>query len=186
VRTEGRLAPGMQRAAGMPPRHAAALVLLFPAADGEAHIVLTVRPGGTHVHAGQVALPGGKREPADLFPEGTALREAREEVGLDVDAAGVTTMGVLETVDVRVSGFLMVPVLAVAARAPVLVADAHEVAELLTVPVSHFLPGAPIEMVEEEREGWSLRYGAFPVSGHRVWGATGRVLGQLGAVLAAD
>jgi len=57
---------------------------------------------------------------------------------------------------------------------------------LLTVPVRHFLPGAPIEIVEEERDGWILRYGAFAVSGHRVWGATGRVLGQLGAVLAAD
>ena len=56
---------------------------------------------------------------------------------------------------------------------PALVADAREVAELLTVPVSHFLPGAPIEMVEEERDGWSLRYGAFPVAGHHVWGATG-------------
>jgi hypothetical protein len=79
----------------------------------------------------------------------------------------------------------MVPVLAVAARTPALVADEREVARLLTVPVSHFLPGAPIEMVEEERDGWSLRYGAFPVSGHHVWGATGRVLGQLGAVLAS-
>lgn len=186
VLTEGRLAPGMQRDTSRPPRHAAALVLLFPAADGEAYVVLTVRPGGTHVHAGQVALPGGKREAADIFPEGTALREAHEEVGLDVDAAGVTTVGVLETVDVRVSGFLMVPVLAVAVRAPALVADKREVAELLTVPVSHFLPGAPIELVEEIRDGWSLRYGAFPVSGHRVWGATGRVLGQLGAVLGAD
>jgi len=185
VLAEGRLPSGTRRAMREAPRHAAALVLLFPSAEREAHIVLTVRPGGTHVHAGQVALPGGKREAGDTFPAGTALREANEEVGLDVEAAGVITLGVLETVDVRVSGFLMVPVLAVATSAPVLVADTREVARVLTVPVRHFLPGAPIEMVEEERDGWWLRYGAFPVSGYRVWGATGRVLGQLGAVLAA-
>ena len=92
-----------------------------------------------------MALPGGKREDGDAFPEGTALREACEEVGLDADAAGVTTMGVLETVDVRVSGFMMVPVLAVAEREPHFIADDREVAQILTVPVRHFLPDAPVE-----------------------------------------
>jgi len=182
----GRLPEGVRRTMDGPSRDAAALVLLYPDDDGDASIVLMVRPGGDHVHAGQVALPGGKREDGDVFPEGTALREAREEVGLDADAAGVTTLGVLETVDVRVSGFMMVPVLAVAERAPRLVADEREVAQLLTVPVHHFLPDAPVEVIEEDRDGWRLRYGAYPVAGHRVWGATGRVLGQLGAVLGQD
>jgi 8-oxo-dGTP pyrophosphatase MutT (NUDIX family) len=182
----GRIPAGMRRTMEGPARDAAALILLFPDADGEAMIVLTVRPGGDHVHAGQVALPGGKREDNDQFPQGTALREAHEEVGLDATAAGVMTLGVLETIDVRVSGFMMVPVLAVAERAPQLVADQREVAKLLTVPVRHFLPNAPVEVVEEQRDGWRLRYGAYPVAGHRVWGATGRALGQLGAVLGAE
>lgn len=181
----GPLPRGARRLAHGPARDAAALALLYPDASGEARIVLMVRPGGDHIHAGQVALPGGAREEGDRFPEGTALREAREEVGLDAQAAGVTTLGVLETVDVRVSGYLLVPVLAVARREPRLVADEREVAAILTVPVRHFLPGACVEVVEEERDGWRLRYGAFPVQGYRIWGATGRVLGQLGAVLAA-
>lgn len=180
---EGRLPPGARRSRDGVVRDAAALALLYPDAQGEAHIVLQVRPSGDHIHAGQVALPGGKREPHDHFPEGTALREATEEVGLDVDAAGVTTMGVLETVDVRVSGFWMVPVLAVAQHTPTFVADEVETAEVLTVPVRHFLPDAPVEIVEEDREGWLLRYGCYPVAGHRVWGATGRAIAQLGAVL---
>jgi 8-oxo-dGTP pyrophosphatase MutT (NUDIX family) len=186
ILSRGRLPKGMPRGLDGPTRDAAALVLLYPDVDGEAHIVLMVRPGGDHVHAGQVALPGGKREDHDAFPEGTALREAGEEVGLDPAAAGVTTLGVLETVDVRVSGFMMVPVLAVAEREPQLRADAREVAQLLTVPVRHFLPDAPVEMVEEDRDGWRLRYGAYPVAGYRVWGATGRALGQLGAVLGSE
>jgi hypothetical protein len=84
---------------------------------------------------------------------------------------------------VRVSVFLLVPVLPISAREPVLTADAHEVAAILRVPVRHFLPSAPIEVVEAERDGWRLRYGAFTVDGYRIWGATGRVLAQLGAVL---
>ena len=178
--------PGARRGRDGPVRDAAALALLYPDPSGEAHIVLQVRPSGDHIHAGQVALPGGKREPGDEFPEGTALREAAEEVGLDVAAAGVTTMGVLETVDVRVSGFWLVPVLAVAERTPVFTADEVETAAILTVPVRHFLPDAPVEIVEEDRDGWILRYGCYPVAGHRVWGATGRAVAQLGAVLGLD
>ncbi len=176
----------LRRTLAGPVREAAALVLLYPAPTGEAHIVLMVRPDDDHAHAGQVALPGGKREAGDRFPDGTALREAAEEVGLDPVAAGVQVLGRLDTVDIRVSGFLMVPVLAVAEREPRFEADPREVAAILTVPVRHFLPGAPVEVVEEERDGWSLRYGAYRVQGHRVWGATGRALGQLGAVLGTD
>ncbi len=81
---------------------------------------------------------------------------------------------------------MLVPVLAIAERKPNLEADEREVAELLTVPVRHFLPDAPVEMVEEDRGGWLLRYGAYPVAGHRVWGATGRALSQLGAVMGPE
>lgn len=186
ILSAGPLPEGIQRDMAGPARDAAALMLIYPDARGEARIVLTVRPGGSHVHAGQVALPGGKREPGDAFPEGTALREAREEVGLDVGAAEVSALGVLDVIDVRVSGFMMVPVVAVAQREPTLVADEREVALMLGVPVRHFLPDAPVEVVEEERAGWHLRYGAYPVAGHHVWGATGRALGQLGAVLGTD
>jgi 8-oxo-dGTP pyrophosphatase MutT (NUDIX family) len=173
----------VRRARSGATRDAAALVLLYPDAAGEAHLVLTERPAGGGAHAGQVSLPGGKREPADDFPVGTALREAAEEIGLDPVAAEVRAVGVLETVDVRVSGFMLVPVLAVAAVEPALRRDPVEVAAILRVPVRHFLPQAPIEIVEDERDGWRLRYGAFPVGEHRIWGATARILGQLGAVL---
>ncbi len=182
----GTRPPWAQPDPGAGVRDAAALALLYPDATGEAHIVLQVRPGGDHIHAGQVALPGGKREPADDFPAGTALREAAEEVGLDSEAAGVRVMGVLEAVDVRVSGFWLVPVLAVAERTPAFTADDVETAEILSVPVRRFLPDAPVETVDEERGGWILRYGYYPVDGHRVWGATGRALAQLGAVLGPE
>lgn len=164
-------------------RDAAALVLLYPDVSGEAYLVLTERPPGTHRHAGQVSFPGGKRDPGDDFPVGTALREAAEEVGLDTGRDPVALLGTLDVVDVRVSGFLLVPVIAVAAREPAMTPDPREVARILRVPVRHFLPTAPIEVVEAERDGWRLRYGAFPVGEHRIWGATGRILGQLGAVL---
>lgn len=173
----------VRESAGASPRDAAVLVLIYPASDGAAHLVLMERPSGDLRHAGQISFPGGAMDPGDDFPIGTALREAAEEVGLDPEAAGVRILGVLDSVDVRVSGFALVPVLAVAEREPALVADEREVASILLAPLRHFLPDAPIEIVEAQRDGWRLRYGAYVVGDHQIWGATARVLGQLGAVL---
>jgi hypothetical protein len=75
------------------------------------------------------------------------------------------------------------PVLAVADRRPALVASPSEVARILEPPLAAFLPGADIEIVERTIRDWPLRYGAYVIDGLRVWGATARVLGQLGAIL---
>ena len=165
-------------------RDAAGLVLLFPDAGAKARVVLIRRPAGDYRHAGEVSLPGGAIEQDDAGPEAAALREAAEEVGLDARAAGVRLAGRLDPVEILVSGFRLLPVLALAERAPALRPDRREVERILELHVDHFLPGAPIEVVEAIRQGWRLRYGEFPAGGAHVWGATARVLGQLGAVLA--
>jgi 8-oxo-dGTP pyrophosphatase MutT (NUDIX family) len=165
------------------PRRAAALVLLYPDEDGEARLVLIERTDDGGAHARQVALPGGSVEPGDRDTVAAALREAAEEVGLDAAIAGVEVLGRLETIDVAASGFTIEPVVAVAASAPALVADPVEVAAILTPPLAAFLPGASIVEVEEVVHGWPLRYGGYPYAGRVVWGATARILGQLGAVI---
>ena len=161
-------------------------MLLYPGEDGEALIPLTERPSGDMRHPGEVSLPGGAVAEADESNARAAVREAAEEVGLGPARAGLEIVGELPAVDVRVSGFRLVPVLAFAARLPELRADPREVAAIVHAPLAAFLPDAPIEQVEEERGGVFLRYGAFPVGGYRVWGATARVLGQLGALVAAS
>lgn len=182
----GALPDWMRRTAGSAPRDAAGLVLLVPGPDDAARVILTVRSGGDMRHPGQISLPGGAAEAADDFPVGTALREAAEEISLDPVAAGVAILGTLDIVDVRVSSFMLVPVVAVASRAPLMTRHVREVAAILSVPVSTFLPDAPIRIIETERDGYMLRYGAFPFGDHDIWGATARVLGQLGAVLGSE
>lgn len=176
--------PWQDRAGTLPEREAAVLVLLYPDRDDQAHLVLTERPTGNLRHSGQISFPGGARDPGDDFPVGTALREAAEEVGLDADAAGVEVLGVLGSVDMRrISGFRVVPVVAIAERDPELRAHEREVAAILRIPVDLVLPDAPITMAEVDRDGWHLRYGGYPYREHHIWGATARILGQLGAVL---
>ncbi|HUR96288.1 MAG TPA: NUDIX domain-containing protein, partial [Gemmatimonadales bacterium] len=109
-------------------KHAAVLMLFFEDSDGQARVVLTERAGGGHRHAGQISLPGGAVDPTDLSIEAAALREAAEEVGLDAEQAGVEVHGVLPVVDVAISGFLVHPVMAFAAREPDLTPDNYEVA----------------------------------------------------------
>jgi 8-oxo-dGTP pyrophosphatase MutT (NUDIX family) len=168
-----------------PRRDAAVLVLIHPDAAGDAQVLLAERSTGGHRHAGQVSFPGGAVDPTDESVVAAALREAAEEVGLDVAQAGVRVIGTLAPVDVRVSGFLVHPVIAVAERAPTTRPDGHEVAAVFSAPLAAFMPGAAIETVTDERDGVRLRYGAYPVAGYRIWGATAGMLGGLGALLAA-
>ena len=165
-------------------RSAGVLVLLHPGDDGEARVVLTERVTRDGHHSGEVSFPGGKAEPHDADLVATALREAAEEVALDAEAAGVRVVGLLERFWIPVSDFDVTPVVAVASRRPVLVAAPDEVARIVEPPIARFLPGAPIAIVERTIGAWPLRYGAYDVDGLSVWGATARILSQLGAILA--
>jgi 8-oxo-dGTP pyrophosphatase MutT (NUDIX family)/N-acetylglutamate synthase-like GNAT family acetyltransferase len=175
--------PHDTRARGRP---AAVLVLLFPDDDGRARVLLTARQSHLASHAGEVSFPGGGAEEPDADPIATALREAAEEVNLDPKACGLQVTGVLEVFALTVSGFRIVPVVAVAERRPETLAAPEEVARVIEAPVEAFLPDAPVELEERVIRERLIRYGVYPVEGERVWGATARMLGQLGAALAAE
>ena len=183
VFSDDRLRPRLQPTTSARP--AAVLALLFPDTDGLARIVLTERVSYDGHHSGEVSLPGGKAEPADDGLIGTALREAAEEVGLDVVATPVTIAGVLDEVFIPVSDYRITPVVGLAAVPPTLVANPAEVVRILAPPVTTFLPDAHVEIVERVIGDWPVRYGGYRIEGLHVWGATARILGQLGAVLAA-
>jgi 8-oxo-dGTP pyrophosphatase MutT (NUDIX family) len=177
--------PVPREPSAVPGRAAAVLALLYPDADALARVVLIERTSGGGHHSGEVSFPGGKTEPEDLDAAATALREAAEEVALDPVAAGVRVVGILEPFWIPVSDFAVTPVVAVAERRPALRAAPAEVARIVEAPIALFLPDAPFEIVERVVRQWPLRYGAYAIDGLSVWGATARVLSQLGAVLAA-
>ena len=152
-----------------------------------ARVVLTERASRDGHHSGEVSFPGGKAEPDDADLAATALREAAEEVGLDADAAGRPGRRAARPVldpGQRLRGDPGRRRRRPAGRpwSP----SPAEVARIVEPPVARFLPDAPIEIVERTIGDWPLRYGAYDVDGLSVWGATARILSQLGAVLAAE
>ena len=95
--------------------------------------MLTVRGADLPHHADQISLPGGRPAPGETA-EDTALREAVEEIGVDV--TGLAIAGRLTPVHIAVSGFNVQPIVALADTAPVFVPAPGEVAEVLEVPLA--------------------------------------------------
>ena len=168
-------------------RPAGVLLLIAPDAAGEARIVLIERTSYDGHHSGEVSFPGGAAEAGDADLAATALREAVEEIGLEPEAVGLRVIGELEPFWIPVSNFRVTPVVALADRLQPWRPDPREVARVIEAPVAAFLPDAPITTLERDVREWRIRYGAYALDelgeGPAVWGATARILGQLGAVL---
>jgi 8-oxo-dGTP pyrophosphatase MutT (NUDIX family) len=163
-------------------------VLIAPDSAGAARVVLIERTSYDGHHSGEISFPGGAAEPGDADLAATAIREATEEIGLDPAAVGLRVVGELEPFWIPVSNFRVTPVVAFADRLPTWRPDPREVARVIDAPLAAFLPDAPITVIERDVREWRIRYGAFALEeigdGPAVWGATARILGQLGAVLA--
>lgn len=115
-------------------RTAAVLVLLSDGPSGPT-VLLTERVRDLIDYPGELVFPGGAADPADDGPVGTALREAREEVGLDPGTTVV--IGRLPAVALPDSGFLVTPVLAWSPSPPVVVRwNVAEVRRVLRVPLA--------------------------------------------------
>lgn len=138
-------------------------------------LLYTVRQPTLPTHAGQIAFPGGKREPADPTLDHTALREAGEEVGIPVDA--VTVLGLLDDI-VTPFGFVITPVVGTVRWPLVLAPDPNEVAEVFTVSLPQ-LPTLYKNAGQAEWSGYRYTKHEFHVETRRIWGATAAITMQL-------
>ena len=144
--------------------------------DGVDHVLFTKRADHLGEHPGQMAFPGGGREPSDADLTETALREANEEIGLRATEAEV--IGRLDDIE-TVSEYSIRPFVA---RVPdrAYEPDEREVAEIAVLSVPDLTDLANYESERRDHSHYGeIRIHFFHVDGYTVWGATGRMLVQL-------
>ncbi len=148
--------------------------VLVPILDpGE--LLFIVRTDGLRSHAGQIAFPGGVREPEDDFPIGTALRETFEELALPSDS--VEVLGLLDDIPTP-SGFRITPVVGRVAPFTELRLAPHEVASVFRVPLEEL---ASRYSHDGAREFLGVTYvmHQYQWDEYKIWGATARMVYQL-------
>jgi 8-oxo-dGTP pyrophosphatase MutT (NUDIX family) len=131
-------------------RPAAVAVVLLDDDEGRACFLLTRRAATLRAHARQWALPGGGIDPGESA-EGAALRELREEVGLERDASAV--LGLLDDYGTR-SGFVITPVVVWGGPGATVTPNPAEVASVHRVPLGDLdRPGVPrlVSIPESDR-----------------------------------
>lgn len=154
---------------------AAVLVPLVLRVDGLT-VLLTRRTEHLQNHPGQISFPGGRVEPVDASPADTALRETREEIGLE--STQVELLGSLPDY-LTGTGFRVTPVVGLVSTPFELALDAFEVAEAFEVPLSHFLDPANHQRHSLQVEGRTRHFHAMPYGDYYIWGATAGMLMSL-------
>jgi 8-oxo-dGTP pyrophosphatase MutT (NUDIX family) len=146
-------------------------------------VLLTTRTSDLKHHAGQIAFPGGRREPEDTDMIACALREAEEEVGLARHA--VEVLGVLSPY-VTITGFEVTPVIGVVAPPISFTPDTTEVADIFEVPLSFLLDPANHRREQRDVKGQKRAYYALVYEGRYIWGATAGMILNLADALSPD
>ncbi len=155
-------------------RQAAVLVLLQESPRGP-EAVLLQRSNNLRDHPGEVAFPGGSREPTDRDPAATALREAAEEIG--IDPRDVVPLITLPRLLIRASSFDVTAVVAHWQRpSPIRPVDPAETHRAFTMALSELADPA---RWHEYRFGYWVGPATFLDGTTRLWGYTAELLAYM-------
>lgn len=160
-----------------PPRPCGVLVMLYQK-NGDWCTTLIVRPSNSRVHPGQLAFPGGKKEEQDTDLQATAIREAWEEVGVQVSDNQI--LGNLSTVYIPPSNTIVTPYVAYLETPPTFTIQPNEVDIVLQPTIKDLAD--PINVREKRVQmptGEQFPLPAFQVGDFLVWGGTARMISEL-------
>jgi len=169
-----RISARKRRSARIPGfRAASVLVPLVP--RGEIlHLAFMQRTEDGRTHSGQIAFPGGAREPTDADEVATALREAHEEV--NIRPSSVTPLGLLHD-NASISRYLVTPVVGAVEEPPEYAPDPAETQDIFEVPLPFLLnPANERQVPDVEFLGKVYALFEYRWQERVIWGLTGRIL----------
>jgi len=164
-------------------RRAAVLLPIVQRPEGLT-MLLTTRTAHLSTHGGQVSFPGGRAEEGDSSMIETALRETREEIGLE--RKHIEVIGVLPD-HVTASAYIVTPVIGLVTPPFELLAESNEVAEIFEVPLAFLMNGMHHQRMSFDLPDGSGRrsFYAMPYERFFIWGATAGMLRNLYHLLRA-
>ncbi|WP_245434033.1 CoA pyrophosphatase [Rhodomicrobium lacus] len=154
----------------------AAVLVPIVAREPEVTVLLTLRTAHLSAHAGQVAFPGGKIETSDPTPIHSALREAREEIGLLPEL--VKPLALLDLHNTG-TGFRVIPVMGLVDPAFVPQPEPNEVADVFEVPLSFLMNERNHLRHLREWQDYRILFHAMQFEERFIWGATAAMLRNL-------
>ena len=156
------------------------MIILYRS-EGQWLFVLMKRPEYIGAHSNQVSLPGGLREATDPDLVTTALRETREELGINDSL--IQVLGSLTKLNIPVSGIEVSPFVGFYPGIPQFDPDPSEVSYLIEIPLADLLN--PQNMRDGVRIilNKPVRVPYFHLEGEQVWGATAMILSEFLEIL---
>ncbi len=183
VKEQFRLAPSYRKPYNLTkikasnPTLASVLILFFPDEHNLTSFILTKRANYDGHHAKQISFPGGKKIPNDANLVETAIRETKEEIGIQIKSQAVFKK--LTEVYIPPSNFLAYPFLAVLESKPDCTTN-YEVEELLTASLSDLFKKDTVQIREvQTATGSVVKTPCFVFNNQIVWGATAMMLSEL-------
>jgi 8-oxo-dGTP pyrophosphatase MutT (NUDIX family) len=172
------LDPAEAAALDVPGRIDAAVLVPLFVLDGELHAVFTKRREELRSHPGEISFPGGRQDDDETDLRLTALREAKEEIGLE--PAAVELVGALHPTPTMVSNYAVYPFVGLIEPGHAWRPSASEVAEVLELSLPELRAGHQRRRIL--RGGLPFDTEIYVVGEddeHMIWGATARMLGDL-------
>ena len=139
-------------------------------------VILTKRSNNLKQHPGQVSFPGGKSEKTDKSLVATALRETKEEIG--INNKNVEILGQLSK-HVTITGFKITPFIGKIRTGFSTKIQTSEVSEIFEVPLSYLLNPKNFRVESVKWKGKKRFFYSIPYGPYYIWGATARILKNL-------